>query len=159
LISWISALTLLHLLSTWSMVGLIWFVQRVHYPLFFRYQGDDFTAFARDHQQRTGWVVVPPMLCEAATSLALAALLLRADVGGAARILALLGLALLVIVWLSTFLLQVPCHAKLAEEELSAQQRSQTILRLVRTNWLRTVAWSLRGVIAAALSILLFAPR
>ena len=50
----------LHAASTLSMVGLIWFVQVVHYPLFARVE-QGFIAYEQIHQQRTTWVVAPLM--------------------------------------------------------------------------------------------------
>jgi hypothetical protein len=57
--------------------------------------------------------------------------------------LAWLGLALLAVVWLSTFLVQVPLHAALER----APSR-ETMDRLVLTNWVRTAAWTARAVVA-----------
>jgi lysylphosphatidylglycerol synthetase-like protein (DUF2156 family) len=51
------------------------------------------------------------------------------------------GLAAVGALWLSTFLLQVPQH-----EVLRAGFDGVAHRRLVRTNWLRTVLWALRGV-------------
>ena len=50
-------------------------------------------------------------------------------------------LALLAVIWLSTALLQVPCH-----NVLSLGFNSVVHQRLLRTNWIRTAAWSLRGI-------------
>ncbi len=49
-------------------------------------------------------------------------------------------MGLLLIIWLSTAFIQIPCHAKLAVDFSTASH-----VRLVRSNWLRTVAWSLRA--------------
>ena len=59
-------LLLAHAGTTLFMVGLVWFVQVVHYPLFGRVGEDEFVAYSR----LTGWVVGPPMLLEAATTTA-----------------------------------------------------------------------------------------
>jgi hypothetical protein len=56
-----------------------------------------------------------------------------------------------VIIWLSTFLLQVPIHKK-----LRSGKEDSHIKRLVATNWIRTIAWSLKAVwvtVAAVQSI------
>jgi GAF domain-containing protein len=82
------------------------------------------------------------MLTEAIT----ATLLLLSDLTPAARNLAWIGMALLVVIWLSTAFLQVPLHRQLA-----AGYDSQSAARLVRSNWLRTIAWTLRGFIAMSL--------
>jgi hypothetical protein len=53
------------------------------------------------------------------------------------------GAALLLVVWLSTAVLQVPLHATLTKG-----YDERAIAMLVSTNWIRTVAWSARGVLA-----------
>ncbi|MDX1579501.1 MAG: hypothetical protein R3266_13530, partial [Gemmatimonadota bacterium] len=58
---------ILHLASTLAVVGLIWFVQVVHYPLLARTDGSAFRAAHRFHTDRTGRVVIPLMLAEVAT--------------------------------------------------------------------------------------------
>jgi len=131
-------LPIAHAAATFFMTGVIWFVQIVHYPLFGRVGAADFRAYEREHARRTGWVVGPAMIVELALALALA---IR---GGA---LAWTGLALLGVIWASTAFVQVPLHRQLATGPDEAAQR-----RLVRTNWLRTVAWSGRAVIATTLA-------
>ena len=76
------------------------------------------------------------MLVEA---LACAALWLRMPLDARALPLAL-GTAALIAVWISTAFVQVPCHRRLA-----AGCEPGVIRRLVRTNWVRTCAWTLRG--------------
>ncbi len=56
------------------------------------------------------------------------------------------GALLLALVWFSTFLIQVPCH-----ETLAVSFQAQVHRRLVATNWIRTVAWTLRGMLALAM--------
>jgi hypothetical protein len=129
--------------ATFFMTGLIWFVQIVHYPLFARVGAGAFSDYERDHARRTGWVVAVPMLVELAVAIATVLVL-----GGA---LAWVGLALLVVVWLSTGLLQIPAHRRL-HRGFNAVTHSW----LVTTNWVRTVAWSTRAVTSV---LLLVPPR
>ncbi len=135
-------LLLIHAGATLAMAGLIWFVQIVHYPLFQLASRDRFERYAAEHQRRTGFVVVPIMLVELGTALAL----LAAPPLGLGRGLLWLGAALLALAWLSTFILQVPLHMRLS------QGWSPTAIQaLVRTNWLRTAAWTARAGVALAL--------
>jgi hypothetical protein len=129
---------LLHLATTGVMIGIIWFVQVVHYPMFARAGADGFVGYAADHARRTGWVVGPPMLLEALTGL----LLLRWRPAVVPAEAVWLGLVLLAGVWASTLLLQVPCHGRLARGWDVAAHR-----RLVLTNWIRTVLWTVRGIL------------
>jgi len=57
-----------------------------------------------------------------------------------------IGIALLLLIWLSTAVLQVPAHHRLGSGFDPATHR-----RLVLTNWVRTWAWSARGVLALLL--------
>lgn len=127
-----------HLASTLYMTGLIWFVQVVHYPLFAWTGRAESSAYEQRHTALTAWVVAPPMLLEGATAL----LLFWFRPAGASTWQLLTGLALLAVVWLSTALLQVPCH-----ELLSREFDPEVHGRLVSTNWIRTSAWSLRGLL------------
>jgi hypothetical protein len=55
-------------IASGMMAGIIWFVQAVHYPLFAAVDTADGAAYAQENQRRTVWVVLPPMLVEAAAS-------------------------------------------------------------------------------------------
>ena len=131
-------LTILHATPTLYLCGLIWFVQVVHYPLYAGVGANEFVAYEREHCRRTNRVVLVPMLAE----LMLAIWLWR-SAPDELQLWAALGAALVAVVWGSTFLLQVPCHNRLARGRDDA-----AIARIVATNWLRTAAWSLRSVLA-----------
>jgi len=133
---------LVHVAATWFLVGLIWLVQLVHYPLFAGVGEEGFAAYAADHSRRITWVVGPAMLLELATGVLL--LLRRPD--GVGWGWPLVGLALLGAVWASTAFLQVPRHTQLGVGFDDAAWRA-----LVATNWVRTVAWSVRGLIVLLL--------
>lgn len=137
-----TALILLHAAVTLMMTGVIWFVQLVHYPLFAAVDASGFTDYARQHVRRTTWVVAPLMLIEGIT----AALLLVRLWDSPGSYLMLAGGVLLLIIWLSAGLLQVPCHRRLDQGYDPA-----VFVRLVRTNWIRTVGWSLRSVLAGVI--------
>lgn len=133
-------LLIVHAAATWVMVGVILFVQVVHYPLFFGVGGTGFARYEQSHVRRTSIVVMPFMLLELTTLVML--LLYRPAAPGGAW----LGFSalLLAVVWISTFVLQVPCHRR-----LEAGFDVAAVRRLVATNWLRTVAWVARGVVVA----------
>lgn len=129
-------LLLVHFSATWYLVGLCWLVQRVQYPLMDRVGVAGYPAYEQAHVARIGPVVAPMMLLELGTGIGL---LLTASAGEARRIFGL-GLALLVVIWLSTFLLQVPLHNTLVAGFDAGKHAA-----LVRTNWIRTAAWTARG--------------
>ncbi len=137
-----TALLLAHAAATLWMTGLIWFVQVVHYPLFGAVGGGGFPAYQRRHMNRTGWVVVPPMLLELVTGLAL----LWARPVGVHAWQPWTGVVLLALIWTSTALVQARLHRRLAGGFDPALHR-----RLVATNWVRTTAWSLRTVLVLAM--------
>ena len=129
-----------HAGATWFMAGLIWFVQIVHYPMMGEVPLNSFSAYARTHQRRTTWVVGPVMFLEDGSSLLLFCLPTKEFAG---MPLHWIGLVLLALIWLSTFAVQVPLHARLG---LGFDRA--VLHRLVVTNWFRTIAWTVRGIIA-----------
>lgn len=129
-----------NLVATWYMVGLIWMVQIVHYKLFDRVGVDQFIAYAADHNRLITPIVGIPMLIEIAT----ACLLLVVAPEGFPRGAAIAGIAMVGAIWLSTALLQVPMHERLAGGFNEAAYQT-----LVRTNWIRTVLWTARGAMMA----------
>ena len=131
-----------HLVATVFMVGLIWFVQVVHYPLFDRISGDASIQYAAEHQRRTAWVVGLPMLVEGITTL----WLFFDPING--RLLPLLGGLVLMKIHLSTIFLQVPLHKK-----LSQGYEREVVRKLVATNWVRTIGWTIRAAIAVVIVV------
>lgn len=131
-----------HVVSTWTMVGVIWFVQVVHYPLLAVVPVESASSVALDHQRRTGWVVAAPMAIEGVTTLMLLAMV---PAGVAWFVPWLAGVPLAVALG-TTVLVSVPLHERMARDP-----DDQVGRRLVRTNWVRTVAWSVHGVFAAAM--------
>ena len=134
----LSLLIVVHAASTWFMTGLIWFVQVVHYPLFALVGEKSFTRYEKAHARQTTWVVLPVMTLELASSV-----WLWQKLGSFPT---LLGLILVVLIWLSTFLIQTPIHAR-----LSSGFQSRLWESLVKGNWVRTALWSTRGILAAFL--------
>lgn len=133
-------LLVVHAAATWAMAGIIWFVQVVHYPLFARVGRTSFPAYEADHLRITPWVVGPPMIAEAVTAL----LLLWRRPAGVGVAPAWMGVALLAAIWLCTDFMVMPLHHTLVDEF-----RAPAHALLVRSNWVRTVAWSARAALAA----------
>ena len=132
-------LLILQSVASAAMCGIIWFVQIVHYPLFAA-SGDD-RAYARENQRRTRLVVLPFMLVEAVTAAAIA----WNPPPGVPRPLAIVGLALVAALAVSTALLQMPLHRRFTEEG----HLPRLVAALVRSNWLRTLLWTARAALAA----------
>lgn len=135
-----SLVFVVHLVATLAMVGVIWVVQLVHYPLFSGVGADGWAAYEVGHQQRITWVVGPLMLLELATAVLLvldrpAAMPMAAAVAGAALVGA---------IWASTAFVQVPLH-----NALGGAFDAEAHARLVGTNWVRTLLWTARGGLLA----------
>lgn len=139
-------IALIHLLATTAMAGLIWFVQVVHYPLFADVPASASTAYAERHQRLTARVVGAPMAVEGVCAL----WLFFAPPAGVGRLLPFIAGLILAVVLGSTVMLQVPRHGRLARTT-SADEIDKVVTSLVTTNWVRTIGWSTRSVLAAVM--------
>ena len=133
-----TSLFVINLVSTLFMAGVIWFVQIVHYPLFKRASRRLFCDYITGHSRRTGLLVIPAMLAELISAI----LLLNQTPTFMTLEQAQIGIVLLVGVWLSTFLVQVPLHRKLRDGYNATAVRA-----LVLTNWIRTILWTARAAL------------
>lgn len=135
-----------HAAVTWALVGLIWTIQLVHYPLFARVGEAGFAAYSARHSAAITPLVGPLMGLELVSAgwLALHPPAFTPAWAWWA------GLALALLVWASTGLVQVPLHRR-----LGGGFSGEAHARLVRSNWLRTVAWSARGLLVGWLVWLL----
>lgn len=128
--------------ASWMMVGVIWFVQVVHYPLLAVVPVESARETAVIHQARTARVVMVPMAVEGVTTL----WLMFDRPASVPWWLAWLGGACVAVALLSTVVLSVPRHGRMADEPTSTIGHE-----LVVTNWPRTVAWSAHGIVAGAI--------
>jgi len=124
-----------HIGLAWYMVGLIWFVQVVHYPLMAHVPEEAFVAYEQRHTHSTSFVTAPIMILELGTAGWL--------VWQSEQLAWFWWTNLLVVLllWASTFFIQVPLHNR-----LSNNYDHGTIRQLVRTNWIRTVLWTAKGL-------------
>lgn len=116
------------------LTGLIWTVQVVHYPSFALVKPSEFVAYHQAHTTRISYVVLLPMVVELGLALWLV------WQGRALGAVVWWCLALALLIWLVTFFVSVPFHNRLAQGfDYIA------IDGLVRTNWVRTLAWTARA--------------
>ncbi len=120
-------LSILELMVSAGLVVLIWLIQILHYPSFWFIKNEEFPVFSSFHGNRISLIVIPLMFLE---------------VGFAIYNPRALIIFLILAIWLSTFLLQVPCHNK-----LSIGHDPQVVERLISTNWIRTILWTLKLII------------
>ncbi len=124
------------------LTGLIWTIQVVHYPLFEMADRANFSAFEAAHSLRISGIVLVPMLLE----LVLSGLFLGSSLKEVPFWCPWVCAVLVGVVWLSTFFLQVPQHSI-----LSAGFNAQAHQILVSSNWIRTIAWSVKTCLLAYL--------
>ncbi len=138
-------LLVVHAAATWFMVGLIWVIQVVHYPLFRKVGEDSFLEYEREHTRRMGAVLAVPAIGEIVTAAAL--VFVRPE--SVPLWLVLTAGAVLAAIWIMTGLVQGPAHGRLSE-----RYDPDLIDRLVTSNWWRTVGWTLRGVLVAVMVVM-----
>ncbi len=124
--------------ATLLMTGITWFAQVVHYPLLGLVKGASFREYQIANMRLTTFVVGPLIGVEGVTAF----LLLWQRPHSVLLSQVLIGIGLLAVIWLSTAFLQVPKHNILAQGFDVGAHRV-----LVISNWIRTVAWSLRSLL------------
>lgn len=126
---------LVQLGSTLPLGGLIWLVQIVAYPLFAEVGAAEFARYHEAHARLITFVVGPLMLAELASSV----LLVFVPHPALPRPIAVVGAVLAAVTWALTLFVSVPQHDVLSH---GFDANAQSVL--VGTNWLRTIAWTLR---------------
>lgn len=127
---------LAHVAATLTMFGVILVIQVVHYPLFARVGPHTYATYQSSHMARITWIVLPAMGVELVT----AGWLAWTPPPALPSWMTWTGLALVVLIWVSTALVQAPLHARLTRGFDPDLHR-----RLVATNWVRTAAWTARS--------------
>ena len=135
------------------MVGLIWTIHTVHYPLFADVGDATYIAFQAEHVERIGRLLLVPWATEGIT----AAMLLWAAVTVRDRQLlppVLVGAAAMGVVLVISGFWSAPAHAELADgfdPDVHA--------RLMAADLVRTLAWTLRGVCAIWITAIIWRRR
>lgn len=127
----------IHLAVTWMLVGLIWVVQILVYPQFRRVAPEEFRDYHFAHCFRIGLIVAPLLFVEATS----AAWLLYE---GRQALPFLVSTGLIPIIWLTTAVFQAPIHTRLGRGF-----DVPLIRRLILSNWIRTLAWTSRGILVS----------
>lgn len=108
---------------------LIWLVQLIIYPSFRYTEEKNFVAWHARYAGLIGGIVSPLMLIQVGIEV----------VQSVTQDSRWIRIALIAMIWLSTFALSVPCHRTLH----NMGKNPAIIHRLVMTNWPRTLLWSL----------------
>jgi len=131
----LTSLELVSLFISWGLFVLIWIIQLVHYPSFHYINPSKFKAFHKHHSTSITIIVMPLMLAELFINFFLAYKSGFAPLESTA-------LAMVIGVWLSTFLIQIPLH-----DQLSDGNDPIVVTKLVNTNWIRTILWSCKAIL------------
>ncbi|MFP4093936.1 MAG: hypothetical protein ACLFUB_05600 [Cyclobacteriaceae bacterium] len=132
-------LLLINLSLAALLTGLIWTVQLVHYPGFMDVGPGEYLHYQRNHMRSISILVMPLMLAE----LGFTAMLQYQHLSQPIHWSVTLCSVLLLVIWLTTFFISSPLHAKLLADGYNPTH----ISRLVNTNWVRTLAWTGRFLI------------
>ena len=135
-------LIVIHTAATLFMVGLIWTIHYVHYPLFANVGESTYVSFQSEHVERIGKLLFVPWLTEGITLLGILAL---AFLGGhkMLRIPAVINGAAMAVVLVISGFWSAPTHAKLADGfDKSLHDQLMTV------NLIRTLAWTVCGICA-----------
>lgn len=124
------------------MVGLIWVMQALHYPLFAFVGPSRYEQYQATHMSSISRLLVIPWGVEAITT----GILVVGASAGTSRGLAIAGAVLFGLVTLVTAIGAAPLHGQMLAGFDPAIHR-----RLLRLNWVRTLGWTARGAIALAL--------
>jgi hypothetical protein len=130
-----------NLVGTALMVGFIWTIQVLTYPMMQAVPADGFVAYELMHRNR-----VTALLAVLAPTEIIGAAGVAAFVDDVPLWLSIGAGAVLFAIWLSTLLFYAPLHMRLSTGFDPVLHR-----RLVRTNWIRTAAWTARGAAAIAM--------
>lgn len=114
-----------------GIVMVVWLAQMIMYPSLAHIDEKVFVTWHRTYSWRIAFFVIP-LLCGQAIIVAMMIYL-----GGGVP--AILSAAIIALCWASTFGLSVPCHARLQR----SGKDMAVIRRLVRTNLIRTILWTL----------------
>lgn len=129
---------LVNVASVLFMTGFIWTMQLVHYPLLDRVGAEAFAAYETDHNRLFFLVAGPGVAVTLATGLLL--LISRPPQVPLAAV--IVGLLIFAVIAVSTATLQAPQHAKLSS---GFDRRAYEFL--LKTNWIRTAAWTAYGML------------
>jgi len=133
------SVVLVNIILNSILLGIILLSQFVNYPLFKRIN-NDFEFYHADYTNRMSYVAAPIMTLELLT------VILIFFNNPANKLISII-LITTILIWISTFFIQVPIHNK-----IGYKKDIHKINRLIKSNLIRTSLWSIKLIF----SILLF---
>ena len=137
------SLAIIQLLLDFGLVVLIWIIQLIIYPGFLYYRNENLVVWHRAYTSRFSFIVIPLMFGQLGISIYQVIIL--------ANVYRVLGLVIILLIWISTFLQFVPIHSNISKGIASEKMLNS----LVTKNWLRTSLWSFLFVINCSYYILI----
>ena len=126
---------LLNIIINSILVGVILMTQFINYPLFKSIKSD-FTNYHKQYTERMGYVVAPLMVIELI-------LVTYIILHHKENLFVIFIFLLTIIIWASTFFIQVPIH-----NTLSKKKEKNKIIKLNTSNYIRTICWILKLIIS-----------
>jgi len=123
--------------STFLMTGIIWIIQLVHYPAFVFVDPAYFPDFHQFHTQIMSFIAGPLMITELFSTF----LQVLYQNNKIERVIGILSLIIIVLIFISTFFIQVPLHNQLS----ITGKNLDLINELVSSNWIRTLLWTVKS--------------
>lgn len=117
------------------LLGLILVIHFVHYKSFNFIDIEKFVEFHKFHTKNISFLVIPLMIIEVVISIIICYFYFS--------ILSLINLSLVALIWIITFLLQVPSHNK-----LSTGKSITEIEKLVSGNVFRVYLWFFKAIVS-----------
>lgn len=136
--------------STWFLVGLMWTIHFIHYALFPKVGSDEFVAFENAHVDRIGNLLLLPWLTEGVTLLGI---LVLAFLGSRRelRLPAAINAAAMGVVLAISGFWSAPAHG-----DLMKGFDQDVYDRLMTADLVRTFAWTVCGITAVWILVLLW---
>ena len=135
---------IIQLLFSGIILGILWFIQLIHYPLFFKIK-EDFEAYEKEHIKRMTYLIIPLIIPDVFLNVLLTLLLVHHPYS----LLLAFSLGFNLMTWLSTLFFQIDQH-----KQLSCCFSLKTLKALVKTSWIRTVLWTFKTACLIAFFIL-----
>ncbi len=124
--------------ASWFMGGVIWTMQVLNYPLLALVAPGDVPRYEQAHNRRFARVVAPGVLVTVVSGI----VLVFSRPPGVSIAVPIVSLALAALILSATIRDGAHAHARLARE-----WDADVHVRLVRTNWIRVIAWTALGVL------------
>ena len=124
------SILLIRLLFDFGLLVLIWLVQLVIYPSFLFYESGNLKRWHKEYTQKITYIVLPLMMGQL--------IIITVHLFNNFSTFILGSFLMIIALWVMTFLIFVPLHSKISNNE----NNLSIIHQLIRLNWIRTLLWS-----------------